>query len=265
MNDNYYLIDSHCHLSDDAIYGNLDEKLNNAMLHNVKYLMSIGTNYNNSLKTIEIANKYNNVVCSIGTHPCEIEEYNPNVWDNITQNKNVVAIGEIGLDYYYVQDKQYQKKQIEVLQDMLSVAARHNLPCVFHVRDAFKDFYTIYDQSQAQRGVLHCFTGTIDEARHGLDLGLYISFSGIITFKNSDKLREVLKFVPTDRILLETDCPYLAPVPHRGQTNEPAFVKSTAIFMAECLGISLDKIANITSNNYFQLFKKAKDALCPHT
>ncbi len=256
-NKDFYLIDSHCHLADDEIYNDLDNIIEAAMANNVRYFMSIGTNHSNSKKTLEIASGLANVVCSVGTHPCELEGYDENNWSALVSHPKTVAIGEIGLDYYYVKEDDKRKDQARVLESMLSIASDAELPCVFHVRDAFDDFYSIYNDNQP--GVLHCFTGSLDETKKGLDRGLYISFSGIVTFKNSESLRDVLRYVPRDRILVETDCPYLAPVPYRGKQNQPAYMKSTAIFMAECLGTSLEDVAMMTNANFFRLFMKARD------
>ncbi|MCK4946553.1 MAG: TatD family hydrolase [Alphaproteobacteria bacterium] len=258
------LIDSHCHLefSDFADEG-AAEIVSRAKAAGVGHLLTICTRIAEFDKVVAIAEQFPCVHCTVGTHPhhaAEPNEKNITVKDIISYTKNpkVVGIGEVGLDYHYnyspVEDQQ------RAFTTHIEAAAETDLPLIVHTREAEDDtFRLMRDVGQGKvRGVMHCFSSSQKLAEESLALGFYISFSGIITFKKSDELREVVKYVPLDRILVETDSPYLAPLPHRGKRNEPAFVVHTAQMVAELKGVSPEEVAKQTTKNFFKLFTKIK-------
>jgi TatD DNase family protein len=200
------------------------------------------------------------VWCSVGTHPHHAhEELHIQTEDliRLSDHPRCIAIGEVGLDYHYEGDP---KAQATGFRRHIAASRATGLPLVIHARDADEDVAAILEDETARGGfpfVLHCFSSGIDLARRGLALGGYISFSGILTFKNATVIQEVAGFAPADRILVETDAPYLAPVPHRGKPNEPAFVRNTAEKLAEIRGVSLGEIGRLTTDNFYRLFSKA--------
>ena len=200
------------------------------------------------------------VFASVGVHPLSAaeEQVDAETLSEMTELNKIVAIGETGLDYYYQTDTQEQ--QLQSFQTHLQVAGKHKLPVIVHTRDAREDTLQMIKAhgDSESAGVLHCFTESWDMAKAAMDLNYSISFSGIISFRNADELRDVVKKVPLDRILIETDAPYLAPVPHRGQKNEPKFVVDVAQCVADLKGISIEKLAEITSDNFHRLFPKAQ-------
>ena len=254
------IIDSHCHLFYDRIYDRIDEVFENAKSLGVDYFLSAGVNRATMLKNIEIAEKYNNVVCAIGIHPCEyaggydVEEMKKLV----LMHPKIVAIGEVGLEYFY--DDTPRDLQWKLFEEMLQLASDVNLPVILHLRECFsQDLFDILKHFNVS-AVLHCFTDTLENAKKALDDGYYISFSGIVTFKKSDALREVSRYVPHDRILIETDSPYLTPEPKRKiRVNEPGFVRYVAECVAEQRNCTIEHLAEITTANFFKLFQKASD------
>jgi len=194
-------------------------------------------------------------------HPCEREGYDPTVDElvNIAIQDHIIAVGETGLDYFRVEDED-MTWQHHRFENHISAAKQVNKPLIIHTRSAAEDTMRILKEQGADqcRGVMHCFAEDWEVAKQALDLGFYISFSGIVTFKSATNVQEVARKTPLDRILVETDSPYLAPVPHRGKTNEPALVHHTAQFVADLRGISLEELASATTENFFRLFKSAK-------
>lgn len=254
------LSDSHCHLHmlDLADFKNeLDEVIHSAEESEVGYLLCVGTKLSDTEEIIKIANQYPRVSASVGLHPNETTDIEPTVEElvELAQHPKVVAIGETGLDYYRTEEK--QPWQIERFRKHIAAARLSNKPIIIHTRAARKDTLNILKEEQANKigGVFHCFTEDWETARAGLDLGFYISFSGIVTFKNAVELQEVAKKVPLDRLLIETDAPFLAPVPHRGKMNHPALVRYVAEFIASLRSESLETIAERTTENYLNLFK----------
>ncbi|MBI4243735.1 MAG: TatD family hydrolase [Planctomycetes bacterium] len=224
-------VDSHCHL-DDERYGEIAQReiIERAKQNNVNLLITIGTSIESSKKAIKITESYDNVYCTVGIHPhdsdiIDLKSIRAPLF-SLGRHPKVVAIGEIGLDYY----KNLSKKetQISLFQTQLEVAKELNKPVVIHCRDAHNDCYQMLKDNNIEKGVLHCYTGNIDESEKYLAAGFYISFSGILTFKKADQLQEVAKIVPLDRVLIETDAPYLTPDPYRGKINEPAYVVKVA-------------------------------------
>jgi len=256
------LIDSHCHLDrlNLAAYdGNLEAVLVNARDHGVTHMLCVCINMENYPDVLAIARQYSNVFASAGVHPTEMEGREPSI-DELTEcgrAADVIAIGETGLDYYRGKgDLEWQRERF---RRHISVARSLRKPLIIHTRDARQDTIRIMREEHAGEagGVMHCFTEDWDMARQALDLGFYVSFSGIVTFKNADELRDVARRVPDDRLLVETDSPYLAPVPYRGKPNQPAWVRYVAEQVAELRGTTLEDIAAITSRNFFRLFTAA--------
>ncbi|GHT88544.1 hypothetical protein FACS1894113_1220 [Alphaproteobacteria bacterium] len=255
------IVDSHCHLFYEGICEDVHGKIENAKQMGVEYLLTVSTSASNIAENISICEKYSNVFCSVGIHPLEFPEgYDLASLKSSLNNEKVIGIGEVGLDYHYT-DKTSQSDQQKLLRDMFSISDVSDLPYIIHARDCFPDILAIIKQYDIKNAVFHCYTDSIENAKKVLDLGYFISFSGALTFKTADDLRKVAKYVPLDRILIETDSPYLAPVPLRGKLNEPANV----FYVAECLAgiknISMKEIAKSTTDNFSRLFKKACDII----
>lgn len=250
-------IDSHCHLNSDILYNNLKDIIKNAKKNNVDKFLSIGVDLASSKKNIEIKSKFNNVFISAGLHPNYIDDNYQEKVDQILslfENSEIDAIGEVGLDYF--RNNKFRIQQIEAFEKQIYFAKLENKPIVVHTRDAFEDTHNLIKKSNYYNFIIHCFTGSKNEARKFLDLQCYISFSGIITFKNSRTICEALKHVPLDRLLIETDSPFLSPDPLRGKVNSPENLLYVAKKVSEIKNVALDKIANITSQNFNKIFKK---------
>jgi TatD DNase family protein len=254
------LIDHHCHLDFPAFAADLDDIVGRARSAGVGMLVSVSTRIRRLAGLLAIAERYPQVFCSIGTHPHYAHEELDVAVDEIVrlaQHAKVVAIGEAGLDYFYANSP--REAQVEGFRNHIAAARATGLPLVIHARDADADVAAILAEEMAKQpfaAVLHCFTGGPELARRALDIGLYISFSGILTFKNSDALREIALRVPLDRLLVETDAPYLAPGKYRGKRNEPAYVVETAKELAKVKGVSQTEIARATTDNFFRLYAK---------
>jgi len=256
------LVDSHCHLDFPDYAGKVDEVLDRARAAGVGVCVSIGTELKRFPGVKAVAEAHDHVWCSVGVHPHESEK---ELLDDAVAliaeaaHPKVVGIGETGLDYYY--EHSPRQPQQRNFRSHIAAARQTGLPVIVHTRDADEDTIAILrDEMEKGRftGLIHCFTGTRKLADAALALGLYISVSGIATFKNSQSLRDVIKSVPLDRLLVETDAPFLAPVPHRGKTNEPAFVVHTAAMLAELKGVTPDELATATTDNFFRLFSKVR-------
>ena len=254
------LIDSHCHLDFDALLGDLDGVLARAAAVGIGGMVTISTRVEQFERITAIAEAHDNVWCSVGTHPHHAdEELDISVADlvRLAAHPKCVAIGEAGLDYHY--DNSPRDAQETGFRRHIAASRETQLPLVIHAREADQDIGDVLEEESGKGSfpfVLHCFSSGAELARRGLALGGYLSFSGILTFKNAEEIREVAAFAPADRILVETDAPYLAPVPHRGQSNEPSFVRFTAEKLAEVRGISLDELAAQTTSNFAELFDK---------
>jgi len=256
------LVDSHCHLDFPDYAGQVDQVVARAADAGVGVCLSIGTELKRFPGVRAVAEQFPHVWCSVGIHPHEAQK---ELLDDAaaliaeTHHAKVVGIGETGLDYYY--EHSPRVSQQANFRAHIAAARKTGLPVIVHTRDADDDTIAILGDEMAKgrfTGLIHCFTGTQRLADAALELGLYISVSGIATFKNSKVLREVIATVPLDRLLVETDAPYLAPVPHRGKTNEPAFVVHTAAMLAELKGVSQDELARATTENFFRLFPKVQ-------
>ncbi len=254
------LIDSHCHLDFDALSTDLDGVLARAAAAGVVGMVTISTWVEKFGAIAAIAEAHDDIWCSVGTHPHNADqELHIQTEDlvRLSAHPKCVAIGEAGLDYVY--DNAPREAQATGLRRHIAAARITGLPLVIHARAADDDMIAILE-SEAEQGpfpfVLHCFTAGAELAKRGLALGGYVSFSGIITFKNAEEIRAVARSIPADRYLVETDAPYLAPIPHRGESNEPSFVRHTAEKLAEVRGISLERLAAETTANFGRLFSK---------
>ncbi len=257
-------IDSHCHLDrlDLTAYGgNLDLALEAARAAGVDRMLCISIDLDNAPAVIAIAERYHDIYASVGVHPLDCKELVPAIESvrTLAQHERVIAIGETGLDYYYATTEGLQAVQRQSFINHLVLAAELQLPVVVHTRDAREDTIDFIRQygSKESAGVLHCFTETLEMARAALELNYFISISGIVSFRNASALREVVKYLPLERLLIETDSPYLAPVPHRGKPNEPRFVAEVAHFIAELKGVTVEELGRQTSENFYRLFSKA--------
>ena len=256
------LVDSHCHLDFPDYDGSVDAVVERARAAGVGVCVSIGTELKRFAGVRAVAERFPDVWCSVGVHPHEAEKElleGPALLLAEARHPKVVAIGETGLDYYY----EHSPRALQIANFRAHIAAgrQAGLPVIVHTRDADDDTIAVLEEEMAKgafSGLIHCFTGTQKLADAALRLGLYISVSGIATFKNSGALREVIQGVPLDRLLVETDAPFLAPMPHRGKTNEPAFVVHTAKMLATLKGVSDSELAAATTENFFRLFTKVK-------
>ncbi|MET3601993.1 TatD family hydrolase [Martelella mangrovi] len=254
------LIDSHCHLDFPDFEAERDDLVARAKEAGVAQMVTISTRVKKFNQIIEIAEKYENVFCSVGTHPGNADEELDIGTDDLvrlTEHPKVVAIGEAGLDYHYQPEKAEAQKT--GLRRHIAAARQTGLPLVIHSRDADDDMAAILRQETGEGAfpfILHCFSSGADLAKTGVELGGYVSFSGILSFKKSDELRAIAADVPMDRLLVETDAPYLAPTPYRGKRNEPSYVVNTARVLAEVKGVSEAEIADITTENAFRCFSK---------
>jgi TatD DNase family protein len=254
------LVDSHCHLDFKEFAPELDAVVARAKQAGVGVCVSIGTKLPQFPNVRAVAERFADVWCSVGVHPHEAEAEpldGPQILIAHAAHPKVVGIGESGLDYYY--EHSPREAQRTNFRHHIAAARETGLPLIVHTRDADDDTIEILQGEMARApftGLLHCFTGTRRLAEAAIALGLYISVSGIATFKNSSELRGVLKDVPRDRLLVETDAPFLAPVPHRGKRNEPSYVVHTAAMLAELTGATPEELADATTENFFRLFTK---------
>jgi TatD DNase family protein len=254
------LIDSHCHLDFPDFAEDLDAIVARAEAAGIGRIVTISTRVRRIQALLDISARFPNVYCSVGTHPHQADEEDGISADELiglTAHPKVVALGEAGLDYFYKHGS--PAAQERGFRAHIAAARATGLPLVIHTRDADEDCGRILDDEMAKgffRAVLHCYTGGRDLAMKAIAHGLSISFTGILTFKNSQALRDLAAELPADRIMVETDAPYLAPGKHRGQRNEPSFVVETAKVLAETRGVSFDEIARQTTENFFRLFTK---------
>ena len=255
------LIDSHCHLNYPGLVERQDEVLATARARGIAGFLNISTRQKEWDEVVGAAERNEDVWATIGVHPHEADAH-PDLGAaaliEAAAHPRVVAIGECGLDYYY--DKSDRAAQCDRFQAHIEAARATRLPLVVHTRDAEDDTAEMLTREAGKggvTGVLHCFTGSADLARKALDLGFYVSMSGIVTFKNAQDLQQTARTIPLDRLLVETDSPFLAPVPNRGKTCEPAFVADTAAFLSDLRDEPLDELAEATTANFFKLFHKA--------
>jgi TatD DNase family protein len=259
------LIDSHCHLDFPDFSTELDGVIDRARAAGVGRIVTISTRVKRHAQVLAIAEKFPEVFCSVGTHPHYADEEADIDAQNLiglAKHPKIVAIGEGGLDYF--RNNSPREAQAASFRQHIAAARETGLPLVIHSRDCDADMMQILREESGKGAfpaVLHCFTGVRDLAFAAIDLGHYVSFTGILTFKNSDALREIAAALPADRIMVETDAPYLAPLPYRGKRNEPAYVVETAKVLADTRGVAADEISRQTTENFFRLFSKVPRVL----
>ncbi len=253
---NSKIIDTHAHLDFPDYKDDIDEVIERAGEVGVEYMINVGTTVASSNKSIELAKQYEQIYASIGIHPNEASKVSGEEWSRLEAlagGDKVVAIGETGLDYY--RDRSKREDQKRLFHQHIELAQRHNLPVIIHNREASSDCLDIvHEYSGKIKGVVHCFAGTVEDAEEFLKLGFHVSFAGPITFPKADNLREALKAVPVERLLLETDCPFLAPQPKRGKRNEPSYLQYTIPVFAELYKLSVEDIKRITTLSAKNLF-----------
>ena len=255
------IIDSHCHLTYEPMSNALTETIHRAVNDGVKYMLTISTEDKSFNDILNIVSKYENVYGTYGIHPHEAKLHQnikkKNIIDKININKKIIGIGETGLDFYY--NHSDKKDQIRCFEEHIYAAQEKNVPVIIHTRSAENETFEILQKHLKKKDfkfLIHCFTGTRDFAFRLLDLGAYISASGVVTFKKSLELANIFKDLPNDKILVETDAPYLAPVPLRGKSNEPSYIIHTVKFLSQLKKLSFAEFSNMTTNNFFKLFGK---------
>ncbi len=258
------LVDSHCHLNFEPMGGDIDGVLRRANEYGVDYILCVSVNIEDYPEVLTLAEQHDHIFASVGVHPNYQDVIEPSVPElvEMAKHKKVIAIGEAGLDYFRcdgAEDGQLYWQHERFIRH-IEAGREANKPLIIHTREAATDTMRLLAEHQARDcgAVMHCFAEDWEVAKQALDLGFYISFSGIVTFNSAKSLREVARNTPLDRILVETDAPYLAPVPMRGKPNQPAFVKHTADFVAELKGLSPEELANATTENFFRLFSSAR-------
>ncbi len=256
-------VDSHCHIDGEQFDADRDEVVRHANEAGVKMMLTVGTGnpHDGEIeRAVKCAEKYANVFASVGVHPHDAKFYDDaaeNKLIELTKSEKVIAWGEIGLDYFY--DHSPHEIQREVFIRQIRTAQSLDLPIIIHSRDADDETVEILTEECSRKdfrgGIMHCFGGTAQMAQDLIKIGFLISFAGNVTFKKAENLRDAARIVPIEKLLIETDCPFLAPVPNRGKRNEPAFVVHTAQFLADFYGIELEKLANQTTRNFLDFFK----------
>jgi len=253
-------VDSHCHINFPELYQNIDSILSKMSSNKVTHALCVSVTLDKLPDIFKIANTYAHIFASVGVHPDyeDIEEPSVGELCRLAKENKVVAIGETGLDYFRVQgDLTWQRDRFRT---HIKAAIQSNLPLIIHTRNAAEDTLKIMREEGANQvgGVMHCFTESLDVALEAIKLNFYISFSGIVTFKNATDLKEVVKAIPLDRMLIETDSPYLAPVPYRGKINDPSNVIHVAEEIAKLKNISVEEVGQVTTQNFFKLFSKCR-------
>jgi TatD DNase family protein len=251
------IIDTHCHLDFPEFNTDREAVINRAKESGVLYMINVASNLKGSRESVKLSSEYDNIFASVGIHPHHADEVNEDALDEITtllKNKKVVAIGEVGLDYFKSPSSRQNQKKVFV--DFINIAKEYQLPLIIHNRESFPDTLDIIktECTFPVKGVMHCFSGDESALSNVLDLGLSVSFTCNLTFKNASKLREVVKFVPKDRLLLETDAPFLAPQKYRGKRNEPSYIAELRNILAELFGIQGEEIESMTTANAKKLF-----------
>lgn len=254
-------IDTHAHLDFKHFEQDRDEVITKARDTGVRYIVNVGADLQSSRRSIELAGNYNNIFATVGVHPHDADKVNRDTLtklEKLAADRNVLAIGEIGLDYHY--DNSPRDLQKKVFKEQLQLASKLELPVVIHSREAEEETLKIIQEMNIDKygGIMHCFGYGLDMAERCLEHNLYLAFGGVITFKNAENLRTVVKNIPLKKILIETDCPYLTPDPYRGKRNQPAYVKLVAEEIAEIKNISLKEVAEKTTENAFKVYNIKK-------
>ncbi len=255
-------IDTHAHIDSKEFENDFDDVLERSTLNNIEYIVNVGYNIETSNHSVKLANRYNNIYASIGIHPydsmvLETDTYLETLSKLYKNNNKIVAIGEIGLDYHY--DCLNIDKQIYHFNKQLELAENLGLPVIIHTRDAELDTIKILDQYNLEKVVIHCFTGTKDFAEKCLGRGFYLSFTGVITFKNGSSIREIVKEVPLNKIMAETDSPYLSPQIYRGKRNEPSYVKEIVLEISNTKNDDIQNISDVIYKNSIDFFSLPKN------
>lgn len=247
------MIDTHTHISKDY-YNDIDGVINRAVQAGVSPIIVSGCDKKSIYEVISLISMYDNIYATIGYHPDEINTATGNDLDElkdlVLSNKKIIGIGEIGLDYYY--DKEGKDRQIVLFEKQLKIAEELNVPVVIHSRDAVKDTIDILKKYKV-RGIMHCFSGSLEVAKEYISMGYLLGIGGVLTFKNS-KLKDIIKKIPLECLVLETDAPYLSPEPYRGKKNESAYIVETAKFLANLKNVDVEEVNKVTTNNVFKLF-----------
>jgi TatD DNase family protein len=251
------LIDSHCHINDPKFDGEVDQIVNNFLNSGVDKAICIGCCIESSRDVVELSKKYDSVYCAIGVHPSDCDKYDEQIFEDMIKNRHekVVAIGEIGLDYYWTKDNKEEQKR--VFDSQIKLAKKYNLPIVIHCRDAFGDTLEVLEQNMPLNNgvVFHCYSGSWQFAERLLKMGVKFSFTGTVTYKNAKNVQEVASNLPLDSFFFETDSPYLTPVPYRGERNEPKHVVEVCKFVANLRGMEYQELEKITDENAKKFFK----------
>lgn len=249
-------IDTHCHLNLDAFNEDYKEAVERAKTAGVGVIVNVGADYKSSKRAVDIAKEFPNVYATVGMHPGDSRDefYNEKKYADLLYSKKVVAIGEIGLDYF--SSGQIDKPaQIELFKKQIDMAIKYEKPVVVHCREAYTDMVEVLKTyEKLPKTVMHCYVGNLADAKIFIEMGLYLSFTGIITFNKNEELNEVIKYAPIEKIMIETDAPWLAPVPHRGHKNEPAYVVEVAKKIAELKGLMLSEVETQTTKNALEFF-----------
>ena len=251
------LIDSHAHLDDPKFNKDRDRLIKSLKQNDISLVINVGADVSSSIKSVKLADEYENIYAAVGVHPHSAKEMDDSTIDVLkafAKRDKVVAIGEIGLDFHY--DNSPRDIQRKWFIEQIKLAKELNMPIIVHSRDADQETFDILKEEADERlkGVLHCYSGSAEMAKDYIDLGFYISLAGPVTFKNARKPKEVAKVVPMDKLLIETDSPYLTPEPHRGKRNEPLYVRHIASMIAELRGMNFEDVGRITSENTKRLF-----------
>lgn len=257
------IFDTHAHYDDEAFEEDRDEVLDLMKSNEIEYIVNVGASIQSSRRSVQLSEEYDFIYCAVGVHPSETAQLNEDNFETLKSwltNPKVVAVGEIGLDYYW--DTPERTIQKEWFYRQLLLAIDHDMPVIIHSRDAAADTLEImkkaycYAQENNKQftGVIHCFSYGIEMAKEFLDMGFYLGIGGVVTFKNAKKVKEVVEFAPLERIVLETDCPYLAPVPHRGERNQSTYIQHVAIEIADIKGVTSQEVIQIANKNAKHLY-----------
>ena len=253
------IFETHAHYEDVKFDSDREELLASLPKQNIEYVINVGSNLETTNKSIELAKQYDYIYAAIGVHPSDVEELDESSYDVLEKAakfEKTVAIGEIGLDYYWDKELGVQEKQREWFKRQMLLAKEHNLPVIIHSRDAAEDTMRVMKEIKAEEipGVIHCYSYSVEMAKEFVKMGYYIGIGGVVTFKNAKKLKEVAAEIPLERILLETDCPYMAPEPHRGERNSSLYLPYVVEKLAEIRNISKEEIISTTNQNARKLF-----------
>ena len=257
--DDFYLVDTHTHIDMEEEFPDLEDVIKRASEAGVKKIIIPATDVSYFQRILAIAAAHENVYCALGIHPTEFKEIKDENFEKIiefSKEPKVVGIGECGLDYYWEKDPKKIEEQKEVFLRQIKIAKQVKLPLLVHAREACKDSFDLLTQNVNGEidVIMHCFSGSVEFAQECLKKGYYLGFGGALTFKNSKKAKEIVKMMPLERLLLETDAPYMTPVPHRGERNEPRHVREVAEYVAELRGITLEEVARATTENVRKVF-----------